>query len=70
MVEKTQRMEDKLLPAWLDYAAVPGLKKEAQMRLQQIRPTTLGQAARVQGVTPADIALLAIVMKKNGAEEK
>ncbi len=70
VVEKTQRMEDKLLPAWLDYAAVPGLKKEAQMRLQQIRPTTLGQAARVQGVTPADIALLAIVMKKNGAEEK
>ncbi len=70
VVEKTQRMEDKVLPAWLDYTAVPGLKKEAQIRLQQIRPTTLGQAARVQGVTPADIALLAILMKKGRAADQ
>lgn len=70
VVEKTQRMEDKILPAWLDYTAVPGLKKEAQNRLQQIRPTTLGQAARVQGVTPADIALLAILMKKGRAADQ
>ena len=64
MVERTARMEDKLLPEWLDYRQVRGLKKEAQLKLAEIRPATLGQAARVQGVTPADIALLAIVLRK------
>jgi tRNA uridine 5-carboxymethylaminomethyl modification enzyme len=43
---------------------VIGLKREAQIKLGQIRPATLGQAARVQGVTPADIALLGIVLRK------
>lgn len=64
MLEKTARMEEKTIPATLDYAQVHGLKKEAQIRLTQIRPTTLGQAARIQGVTPADIALLAVMLRK------
>ena len=64
MVERTARMEDKMIPASLDYSKVTGLKKEAQIKLAQIRPATLGQAARVQGVTPADIALLGIVLRK------
>ncbi len=66
MVEKTARMEDKALPPALNYFQVHGLKREAQMRLDQLRPATLGQAARVQGVTPADIALLAVLVKKSG----
>jgi tRNA uridine 5-carboxymethylaminomethyl modification enzyme len=57
-------MEEKAIPVSLDFAAIRGLKKEAQLRLQQIRPATLGQASRIQGVTPADIALLAVVLKK------
>lgn len=67
MVERTARMEDKMIPESLDYAKVIGLKKEAQIKLGQIRPATLGQAARVQGVTPADIALLGIVLRKGVA---
>jgi tRNA uridine 5-carboxymethylaminomethyl modification enzyme len=66
MVEKTASMEEKAIPAALDFGAIQGLKKEAQLRLQQIRPATLGQASRIQGVTPADIALLAVVLKKGG----
>jgi tRNA uridine 5-carboxymethylaminomethyl modification enzyme len=63
LVEKMSRMDDQALPPTLDYSAIQGLKKEAQLRLAQIKPATLGQAARVQGVTPADLALLAIIVK-------
>ncbi len=45
MLARTAKMEDKAIPATLDYATIHGLKKEAQQRLQQIRPATLGQAA-------------------------
>ena len=64
MLERTARMEEKEIPAHFDYAAVQGLKFEARHRLSQIRPTTLGQAARIQGVTPADVALLAIMLRR------
>lgn len=64
MLEKTSRMEEKEIPANFDYEKVQGLKKEAYFRLAQIRPATLGQATRIQGVTPADIALLAVMLRK------
>lgn len=64
MVEKTTKMDEKAIPADLDYSAVKGLKREAQIKLAQVRPATLGQASRVQGVTPADISLLAILLRK------
>jgi tRNA uridine 5-carboxymethylaminomethyl modification enzyme len=64
LVEKTARMEDKAIPSDIDFSAIKGLKREAQLKLEQVRPATLGQAARVQGVTPADIALLAILLRK------
>ena len=63
-VEKTAKMEDKPMPDWLNYESVQGLKREAQLKLQQVRPATLGQASRLQGITPADISLLAIVLKR------
>jgi tRNA uridine 5-carboxymethylaminomethyl modification enzyme len=63
-IEKVRRMEDKVLPAGLDYAAITGLKREAQLKLQQIQPRTLGQALRAQGVTSADIALLSIWIER------
>lgn len=65
MLNKTARMEEKEIPGSFDYAQVHGLKKEAEIRLSQIRPATLGQASRIQGVTPADIALLAVMLRKN-----
>lgn len=66
MVEKTSRMEDKTIPDSVDYTAMKGLKKEAMLKLQSIRPATFGQAARIQGVTPADLAVVSVVLKKGG----
>jgi tRNA uridine 5-carboxymethylaminomethyl modification enzyme len=65
MVARTARMEEKMIPADFDYTALTALKTEARHRLTAAKPTTLGQAARLQGVTPADIALLGIMLKRN-----
>ncbi len=68
MVAKTSRMEEKMIPADFDYHAIPGLKTEAKHRLTALRPATLGQAARAQGVNPADIALLAVMLKRGSGD--
>jgi tRNA uridine 5-carboxymethylaminomethyl modification enzyme len=59
-IARTARQEGKPIPAWVDYAAISGLRVEATQKLAKIRPETLGQAARISGVTPADIALLSV----------
>lgn len=64
LVEKTKRSEEKKFPSVVDYLAISGLKKEAQMKLQKIQPMTLGQAGRISGITPADISLLAVWLEK------
>ena len=48
----------------MDYDAIPALKTEARIRLNKVRPTTIGQASRIPGITPADIALLLVWLKK------
>jgi len=63
-VARAQRLTTHPIPADLDYSAIPGLKRETQMRLDQVRPTQLGQASRVSGVTPADIALLMVWLER------
>ncbi len=63
-VEKFRRLEEKALPDWLDYAQISGLRIEGQERLAKVRPTSLGQAARIYGVTPADIAILMVYLEK------
>ena len=68
MVAKTARMDEKAIPPDFDYHAIPGLKTEAKHRLTALRPATLGQAARAQGVNPADIALLAVMLKRGSAQ--
>ncbi len=62
--EKIIRMENKPIPANIDYENVHALKKEAVIKLTKIRPTTIGQAARIPGITPADIALLLVHLQK------
>lgn len=57
-VERFQRLEQRRLPPGLDYAEITGLSTEARQRLTAIRPDTVGQAMRVSGVNPADIAVL------------
>ena len=59
-IARTTRQEHKVIPAWVDYAAINGLRVEATQKLTKIRPETLGQAARISGVTPADVALLSV----------
>lgn len=66
LVARTARMEEKIIPPDFDYASLSALKTEARHRLTAARPATLGQAARLQGVTPADIALLGIILKRGG----
>ena len=57
-------MEDKRIPENFNYDQVAGLKAEARNHLSTIRPTTIGQATRISGITPADIAILAIALRK------
>jgi tRNA uridine 5-carboxymethylaminomethyl modification enzyme len=63
-VVKFKSMEDKQIPNWLDYATIPSLRKEARQKLEKVRPQTLGQASRISGVSPADISLLIVWMKR------
>jgi tRNA uridine 5-carboxymethylaminomethyl modification enzyme len=63
-IERMSRQEGKRLPDWVDYTSIRGLKKEAQLRFTEVRPATLGQAGRIPGITPADIAILAVWLEK------
>ncbi|HTY99401.1 MAG TPA: FAD-dependent oxidoreductase, partial [Rhodocyclaceae bacterium] len=66
-VERTAAQESLPLPADLDYREVRGLSIEVQQRLDQHRPATLGQASRIQGVTPAAISVLLVHLKRRPA---
>jgi len=59
-ISRSGRQENKMIPDWVDYRAISGLSLEARQKLEKIRPETLGQASRVSGVTPADVALLGV----------
>jgi tRNA uridine 5-carboxymethylaminomethyl modification enzyme len=59
-IARTARQESRAIPAWVDYSRISGLRVEATQKLSKTRPETLGQAARISGVTPADVALLAV----------
>ena len=63
-VAEQRKMEDKPLPADLDYLSMEGLRLEARQKLDQIRPLNLGQASRISGVSPADIAVLMVALEK------
>ena len=65
-VEKFKNLEDKQIPGTFDFASVPSLCLEARQKLSKIRPTTIGQAARISGVSPADISLLMVWLKRCG----
>jgi len=60
-------MEHRTLPGGLDFTSVPGLRYEAAQKLESRRPATIGQAGRLSGVTPADIAALLVHLNKHGA---
>ncbi len=67
-VAEFKQEEARLLPANIDYEAIAGLRLEARQKLQEIRPVSVGQAGRISGVSPADIAVLLIWLEQNKAE--
>ena len=64
MVNRTLRLEEMRIPETLDYTVVQHLRTEARQKLLRMRPRTVGQASRVEGVTPADVAILMIYLEK------
>jgi len=65
IVHRTRRMEERQIPETIDYTAVQHLRTQARQKLIRTRPRTIGQASRVEGVTPADIAMLMIYLEKH-----
>ena len=62
MVAKQKRQENCVIPEHFEYEGVPGLSREVQQRLEEIRPVTLGQASRIPGITPSAIAILMLMI--------
>jgi tRNA uridine 5-carboxymethylaminomethyl modification enzyme len=60
-----ERRQQQLIPSWLNYDEIPGLRSETRQKLAAIRPNSLGQVARISGITPADVAIICIWLSKN-----
>jgi tRNA uridine 5-carboxymethylaminomethyl modification enzyme len=68
-IERQQRLAARRIPGVLDYNSVPHLRQEAREKLARVKPVDLAQAARVSGITPADVAVLMIHLTGNGREQ-
>ena len=66
-VAKFKELEGKQIPADFNYASVPSLRLEARQKLTKIRPSTIGQASRISGVSPADISILLVWLRRSAA---
>ncbi|MBV8438103.1 MAG: tRNA uridine-5-carboxymethylaminomethyl(34) synthesis enzyme MnmG [Silvibacterium sp.] len=62
-IEKLKRAEERAIPEWFDYTAVSGLSREMQEKLTRVRPSTIGQASRIPGVTPAALSLINVYIE-------
>ena len=63
-IERARSLEDQRIPDWVDYDKLDVLRFECREKLKRIRPESLGQAARISGVNPADISILAVIIKR------
>ncbi|MDX9868434.1 MAG: FAD-dependent oxidoreductase [Kiritimatiellia bacterium] len=61
---RAKQEESVVIPDWLDYARIPSLRFESREKLMRVRPENLGQAARIPGVNPADVAVLSLIIKR------
>ncbi|GLS90374.1 tRNA uridine 5-carboxymethylaminomethyl modification enzyme MnmG [Psychromonas marina] len=69
-IAKLKRYEDTVLPIELNYSDIKGLSTEVVVKLNEIKPESIGQASRISGITPAAISILLIYLKKNGLKRK
>jgi tRNA uridine 5-carboxymethylaminomethyl modification enzyme len=69
VVARAKNMEEAGIPAGMDFAAIAGLRTEARQKLAAVSPRSLGQAARISGVTPADVALLSVWVQRQRRAE-
>jgi tRNA uridine 5-carboxymethylaminomethyl modification enzyme len=60
-----KRRQQQVIPNWLDYDEIPGLRSETRQKLATARPSSLGQASRISGITPSDVAIISIWLSKN-----
>jgi tRNA uridine 5-carboxymethylaminomethyl modification enzyme len=67
-VNHLKKMEDKVIPSTFDFSTVPSLRLEARQKLAKIRPQTVGQAGRISGVSPSDVNILLIWLKRAGTQ--
>ena len=65
-VARFRLMEDKQIPDWLDYSSIKGLRNESRQKLMEHLPATLGQASRISGISPSDVSLIMVHMKRGG----
>ena len=63
-IEQMEKLERKLLPKNTDYSQIHGLRLEAAEKLNKIQPISIGQASRISGVSPADVSMLVVWLKK------
>ena len=63
-IARAKKLEEKSLPANVDYSSIEGLRLEAREKLNRVRPLNLGQAGRISGVNPADIAVLMVYLSR------
>ena len=63
-VARFRQMEDKQIPDWLEYENISGLRNESRQKLADHRPATLGQASRISGISPSDVSLIMVQMKR------
>ena len=63
-VARFRQMEDKQIPDWLEYESISGLRNESRQKLLDHRPATLGQASRISGISPSDVSLIMVHMKR------
>lgn len=69
-VEQFKRMESKKLDPGINYFGINGLRKEAQEKLDRIKPDSIGQASRITGVSPADISVLMVYLEQRRRAER
>jgi tRNA uridine 5-carboxymethylaminomethyl modification enzyme len=69
-IERFKRLEEKRLPGGIDYESIRALRLESRQKLNRFRPSSLGQASRIAGVTPADIAILMVWLKKSESKQQ